>query len=253
MSPGDTPKILHQTWAVAEVPAPLKKFVDSCKRANRDYTYQFHTDKDLEELIKYMFPQYWNAYVGFSRQIERVHFARYALLWWFGGVYADIDAQCVRNFDKQVALNCPVFGNEPVERREALYDGRSYVLGNSIMISPPRHPIWIDIMNNVVKNYVPGHDPDYNTGPMMLTNLYDTRLVVFTGTVVLPACVFYEQNDEHTAKANKTDKKKRSMQTEPKPLVSLSSPRKAAVVMALVFLGFIVVWRLQEAVNKFVF
>lgn len=247
MSPGDTPKIIHQTWKVAEVPAALKKCVDSCKRVNHDYTHQFYTDRDLEELIKHRFPQYWNAYVGFSRQIERVHFARYAILWWFGGVYADIDAQCVRNFDNQVALNCPVFGNEPVERREALYDGRSYVLGNSLMISPPRHPIWVDIMNNVVKNYVPGHDPGYNTGPMMLTNLYDSRLVVFTGAVVLPACVFHEQSDEHASnQTNKKDKKdKKDKADRPEPLVCLSLQKAALVVAIVIFVWVSLAWGSQ--------
>lgn len=193
--PEKTPKIIHQTWKDHNIPENLVEYAESCKRVNPDYEYILHTDTDLRNIVKEYFPNYIKDYDNFSHFIERVDFARYAILWAFGGVYADLDMQCFNSFDPLVQRNKPVFGSEPIEHRERLYEGRKIVICNALMISPPRDPIWLEVMQFAVDNYKPGVDPVYNTGPMMLTQLYEKDPFVFSKSILLSSCAFYAQSD----------------------------------------------------------
>lgn len=195
-----TPRIIHQTWKTQSVPHTLREYAESCKRVNPSYAYRMYTDSDLRDIIVSAFPQYIMAYDGFAHNIERVDFARYAILYTIGGVYADLDMQCVSPFDKYVALSRPVFGDEPVEHRDTLYGGRSHVICNALMISPPKQQIWLDIMDWIVQNYNPTNNPVYNTGPMALTLLYESIPSAYSQSLITSACEFYSQTDRMTTK-----------------------------------------------------
>lgn len=200
LQPTFVPKIIHQTWKTQSVPLALREYAESCKKANPDYAYRLYTDQDLRDVIVRSFPQYLMAYDAFERNIERVDFARYAIMHSIGGVYADLDMQCFYSFDKYLAHQSPVFGNEPIEHRDRLYQGRQYVICNALMISPPGQEVWIKIMDFIVSHYVAGQDPVYNTGPMALTKLYESDKTAFAGCIILPSCDFYAQSDHMTNK-----------------------------------------------------
>lgn len=193
-----TPKILHQTWKTLDVPPNLKAYADSCKKQNLDYEYRLWTDDDLRRLIANDYPQYLVAFDSFAKNIERVDFARYAMMHSIGGVYADLDIQCLKTFDPLVALNKPVLGSEPKEHRDELYERRRYVICNALLISPPGHPLWIQIMDFIVQHYKPGVNPVVNTGPMALTLLYEDNPHAYDDVLITNPCIFYGQTDFKT-------------------------------------------------------
>jgi len=193
-----TPRILHQTWKTTEIPSNLRGFVQSCKAMNSDYEYHLWTDQDLYQFIHRFFPQYAAAYDNFAQNIERVDFARYAIMYQIGGVYADLDIQCVKPFDSLLVRNQPIFGDEPVEHRERLYNNRKHVICNALLISPPRNSLWLKIMDFIVRTYHPTHGPVYNTGPMALTRMYEQTPRAFDGALITNPCIFYAQSDHMT-------------------------------------------------------
>ena len=196
-----TPRILHQTWKTTDIPDHLQAYVDSCKTIHPEYQYRLWTDRDLKEFIHSHYPQFAKAYDSFQVNIERVDFARYAILHKIGGVYADLDIQCTKNLDELTALNVPILGSEPIEHRERLYNNEPYVLCNALMISPPGEPVWLHIMHNIVQKYKKSANPVYNTGPMAVTRAFKDNVGAFDHVLLISACSFYPQTDHMSRKS----------------------------------------------------
>ncbi len=191
-----TPKIIHQTWKDKNVPTESLENVKSCQDSN--YEYRFYTDDDLLDVVVRHFPQYLEQYKNFKKNIERVDFARYAILYSYGGVYLDLDVECLKKLDTFISTNKIILGTEPKEHRDALYDSRKIVLCNAVMISPPKQTLWLSLMDHIIKNYDPDKGPVYNTGPMALTSLYEKQPNLFRNVLITSPCVFYPQTDKYT-------------------------------------------------------
>ncbi len=119
----NTPKIIVQTWKTKKLPSHLQELWEEweilCKRD--DYHHLLYTDEDLRDVIQKNFPQYIKLYDEFTNPLERVDFARYAILYLTGGIYADLDTAPLKSIDKWVEMNKIVLGSEPVEHCSLLY------------------------------------------------------------------------------------------------------------------------------------
>jgi len=193
-----TPKIIFQTWKTpTTIPLYLQKYQEKWKEYCRElnYKYKLYSDEDLRDIIAKYFPDYLAFYDGCTRNIERVDFSRYVILYLQGGAYADLDTIPLKNLDVFFSMNKPVLGCEPREHREALYQGREKVICNAFMISPPGHPLWIELMKFIRENYKSHGNPVYNTGPMAMTLFYEENPSIFQDTLITNSCVFFPITD----------------------------------------------------------
>lgn len=95
------PKIIHQIF-----PENKKRWDPLWFECHESWKKQFsefefiywNDDKDLENLIRIHFPQYHSVYLKCPSHITRIDFARYFILYLYGGIYADMDIFCYRNF-----------------------------------------------------------------------------------------------------------------------------------------------------------
>lgn len=184
------PRILHQTWKTHEVPESLQPLRQAWLKITPDYQHPLYDDADLRNIIQTHFPRYLSSYDSFTQNIERVDFARPALLYLYGGVYADLDTEPLRNIDVWLQQGKVVLGREPLEHSRGLY-GREVVLCNAFIISPPRQQVWLDFMDYIVAHYEPYYKPVENTGPMALTKFYEAHPDKFSNTVITDPCVFF--------------------------------------------------------------
>jgi len=58
----------------------------------------WNDNTDLDDLIETYYPQFAKIYDNFPYKIMKINFARFAMLHHFGGIYADMDIFCYRNF-----------------------------------------------------------------------------------------------------------------------------------------------------------
>ena len=140
-------KIIHQT-------APNDKnkwhpIWETCQKTWQkhfsfpEFKYKLWNDDDLYELIKNYFPQYIKLYNDFGNDIIlKVDFARYAILYKYGGIYADMDFMCKKNFYNQLTNNLIIVESS----------ASSEIVQNSLMASPPNDNRWLKVMDNC-KNY----------------------------------------------------------------------------------------------------
>lgn len=139
------PKIIHQT-------APTNKnhwhpLWFKCTQSWFDnYPYFEHriwNDKEIDDLVKEHYPKYWEMYNAFPVHIMKIDFVRFCFLHKFGGIYADMDMFCYKNFYKE--LNKDIYllenemGNDPIE--------------NSMMVSEAGNPFWIECMDLSLKRH----------------------------------------------------------------------------------------------------
>ena len=103
------PKIIHQTAPADKSTHPLTwtKCHESWKREFPESTYKhiMWTDEDLDILIKNDFPWFYSYYINYPKNIERIDIARYFILYKHGGIYADMDFYCNKNFFNNVEFS----------------------------------------------------------------------------------------------------------------------------------------------------
>ncbi|HEX9105675.1 MAG TPA: glycosyltransferase [Longimicrobiales bacterium] len=125
------PAIVHQTWKTADVPERFRAAASSWRRLHPAWEYRFWTDADIDRFVRERFPRLLPLFAAYADAIQRVDAFRYLVLYDQGGLYADLDIECLRPFDDlrrhQVVL--PV--TAPVG------------LSNDLMLAQPGHPLFL--------------------------------------------------------------------------------------------------------------
>jgi mannosyltransferase OCH1-like enzyme len=166
----DIPKIIHQT-----APADKTKWNDiwfkcqeSWKKHFPDFEYKMWTDEDLDQLIKNDFLWFYEIYEKYDKNIKRIDIARYFILHKYGGIYADMDYICFKNF-------YDLLPKDKVSIAISRFPENEY-MQNALMISPKEHPFWM----NVIKKATERYNTNYNngfvldaTGPRLIDSTYE--------------------------------------------------------------------------------
>lgn len=133
------PKIIHQI--APEDTTRWHPIWNKCyptwKSQFPDFELRLWNDQaGINEFVQQHYPQYYDMFMEFPAHIMRVDFVRFCLLHHFGGIYADMDMFCYRNFYDELS--------HPLHIIEAPY-GEEF-LESSLMISEAGHPFWLDCM-----------------------------------------------------------------------------------------------------------
>lgn len=137
------PKIIHQTWKTKKIPEKLKFCVNSWKKYNPEYTYMFWEDKDIDIFIKKKYPQYIDIYSKLKQGIQIADLFRILILHYYGGIYADIDFECLRPIDLWNINHSKInIAFEPKEHHNI------DVLCNALIISPKNVNIMLEIIEH---------------------------------------------------------------------------------------------------------
>lgn len=91
------PKIIHQTWKNDKLPGAFQNWSKSWQECLPGWEYRLHTDEDNRNFIKEHFPEFLSTYDGYGKNIQRVDAVRYAYLAIDGGLYVDMDIECLKD------------------------------------------------------------------------------------------------------------------------------------------------------------
>jgi mannosyltransferase OCH1-like enzyme len=161
------PKIIHQT-APADKSKWRPEWVE-CQKTwhtffpSPEYTYMMWTDEDLDNLIKTDFPEFYQNYKNYNKNIKRFDIARYFILYKYGGIYADMDYKCFKNFYTMIPINKVSISESPFENE--------YVQ-NALMMSSVNHPFWMKVIEKA-KTRLNADDILYQTGPRLVSDTCD--------------------------------------------------------------------------------
>lgn len=170
------PRIIHQTWKSTDVPQPLARFQARWRALHPDFEYRLWTDQQNDAFVRAEFPQHYQLYRSFSREIYRADMVRCLYLLRFGGVYIDLDVEPLRPLDSFLAActEC-VLGAEP-ESHAQKRRGKSLMACNAIMASVPGHAFWQRMLEEIERRAAqPGGEPVGVTGPLALDAAYEAH------------------------------------------------------------------------------
>ena len=94
------PKIVHQTWRTRNIPQEWRAWHQTWKVCfpSPEFQHIIWTDKDARRLIETKYTWFLDIYDGYPHQIQRADAVRYFILFEYGGIYADLDYECLRPF-----------------------------------------------------------------------------------------------------------------------------------------------------------
>ena len=170
------PAVIHQTWKTRNIPPFMRAWHLSWRHFNPQWTLRLWTDADNRQLVVERFPWLLPLYDSYKQPIMRVDMARCLILKLHGGVYADLDFECLKAIDPLVVEHELVLGKEPeqnVQRWNSSHpSGVSHIDGdlisNAWMASAAQHPFWDAAIEQLLRRRkLPA--PVEATGPIALT------------------------------------------------------------------------------------
>ena len=183
---GTIPKFIHQSWKQYKLEDKFYYWHTSWRELHPDWIYVFWTDSDNENLVRKHFPWFWETYNSLELVILKADVARNMYMYKYGGVYADLDMQCLRNmeglFNKytQDMIANSAQRDQDDAGREQLYSlaflaqmGTNSDWGHSVpnawMASSGGHPLWLMTLEETRKRFdeIHGGAEDL-TGPVSL-------------------------------------------------------------------------------------
>src|SRR5690348_2125687 len=93
------PHAIHQTWKSADVPPRFAAYARSWRMHHPRWPWRLWTDADLRAFVAAHEPAFLATYDAYAHPICRVDAARYAIMRHVGGVYADLDFECLAPLD----------------------------------------------------------------------------------------------------------------------------------------------------------
>lgn len=157
-TPQPIPKYIHYIWFAfntkhRHLSEKEKMNMDNCIRLNPGYNVTLWNETHAEQFISTHYQTFLNIYHSYWYPIQRNDLFRYAILHYYGGIYLDLDIQCVVPLDtiiKNSSLEMP--GSDVITARE-YYNAPGLVgwsgLLNSFIASPPRHPFLLECLSNL--------------------------------------------------------------------------------------------------------
>jgi len=177
-----------QTWKTTEIPEHYKNFVNKIKNMNPNWNYMFFDDEDIITFMKSTTPEYYETFLNLSGKIQQIDFFRYVAIYYFGGMYLDLDIDIVCGFDDIDLDKCifPIESKNPVD--EILASQSVHLVGNYAFYAPKGHLFLKKIIENIVNQRIPAetilaaqknHTDDsrdvyvyYRTGPILVSQTY---------------------------------------------------------------------------------
>lgn len=168
------PALIHQTWKEGTVPCQFLQWSDSWKQHHPNWEYMLWTDERNREFVRKHYPGFLDKYDAYPSDIQRVDAVRYLILYKMGGVFVDLDVECLKNIAPLLKDAHCVFGEEPYDH--CLWHGKEHIISNAFMASEPGDNFLRELISELY-NYNGKTDHRFNqvlesTGPFMLSRVY---------------------------------------------------------------------------------
>ncbi|MEM7356415.1 MAG: glycosyltransferase [Acidobacteriota bacterium] len=162
-------RILHQTWKTGEIPERFRPWVESVRRENPDFDYRLWTDADNLRLIEEHYPWFLETYLAYRHPVERADAARYFIVYTHGGLYLDLDMECLQPLSPLLEDDAVHLALEAGPRIE------QQVISNALLGAPRHHPFFERVIRALPaarQRDVTFQDIFDNTGPNLFSKLW---------------------------------------------------------------------------------
>jgi inositol phosphorylceramide mannosyltransferase catalytic subunit len=185
------PKRIFQTWKNKSPPKKMAYWAETWRSNNPDYYYVLWDDADNRRFVAENFQWFLPTYDSYDKEIKRADAIRYMYLYTYGGIYADLDFECLKPFDSLLEeyKSYDIILGQMESDLSQWHSSNN--IPNAIMISKPGCNFWLRVLERmVVKATSQGKGrPEVETGPVVLKEVYSTAW--FDRIKLLPPSVLY--------------------------------------------------------------
>lgn len=177
------PDLITQTWRDRTLPEAARPYAESWRRCNPAMNYRLFDDADCDALMADAFPEHLDLYRRLPFPVMRADVFRYAVVHRDGGIYADIDMECLRPVAPLLADRKAVLSVEAeitARRQRELGYARPLQIANCIFAAMPGTEFFRAAVDRAMRlcaarSSIARSDVEDLTGPRMLTRLFYER------------------------------------------------------------------------------
>ena len=196
------PKLIHQSWQTTDLSTYGKIAVrsqNSWKRLYPDFEYKFWTDEDIAKYIKKQPLKYQDTFHTLDKNIKKMDFFRYLILYEYGGIYVDMDFIARTRIENKILLDYGFIGY----KAHRPTDGTNFTRRNPKATSEQNAPIITDecgrwalgqaffaceqghegiqlLIDDIAKNRNSKLHPLDHTGPEKIHNIFVNNNLMFS-------------------------------------------------------------------------
>jgi len=142
------PKTIHQIYDYpSEFPDILSDLPKSWKREHPTWEYYLWEHKKIQNFLSNNFSQFIPIYNSFHYNKQRWELLRYLILYHFGGLYVDMDYECLQPIDSLLENHLCCLGLEPAEHADRF--GKQDLIGNAMLATVPHYPFFKQIIEKI--------------------------------------------------------------------------------------------------------
>ncbi|GHT19378.1 hypothetical protein AGMMS4957_03790 [Bacteroidia bacterium] len=172
------PRIIHHIYEdPAGPPANLLTIAETWKEKHPDWEYRFWNRKMINDFIESTCPDFSAYYHSFPFDVQRWDAIRYLILYHIGGVYMDLDYECIQPLDVLLTDSSCCMGMDPIGH--ARVQSKPMMVGNALMAAAPKHKFFQNIIEDMKANFTTDNLKGKflhvleSTGPLMVTRVYE--------------------------------------------------------------------------------
>lgn len=191
-------KQIHFIWWQGwnKLPHKYEIHIKNWKKHNPDYKIYYWDEQKIIDLFnkKSIKP---NLLDDFDLMIQKIDFSKYVILYYYGGIYSDVDINCNNSIDNFISKDkFTVCKMKPFNNIN--YD----LINNGFIYSPKNDVIIKKIINQCIKhnNYILGHyiiselQTLLVTGPLMMSHLLYKEDIHILDNNIIYECNLEEYN-----------------------------------------------------------
>jgi|GEM_PF-361110 len=190
------PPIIHQTWKDDFPPDHMTLLTNTWKENHPDWEYILWTDEMNREFIRRYFPGFLLQYDSYEYNIQRVDAVRYFILYKLGGLFIDLDFECLVNIESLLTDSECVFALEPIEH--CIQFRKDKIICNAFMACKPGNNFF-EFICNTLSSFAK-RDSTFissilcSTGPFALSDIYNLyedkeQIRILPSSTVYPLCI----------------------------------------------------------------
>lgn len=161
------PKIIHQ-FSNKELFKKYNNYHEKCKKINNNWLFKVWDDNEMFKFINMSKnDNFKKLFYSYSFDQQRYDIFRYFLLYQFGGIYIDIDYECIEPFDNYINQLS----------NSVAFIKSNYWYSIHMIISTNKNKLWTFILNNLdiykrkYLNYGKYYKIIKSSGPDFITNI----------------------------------------------------------------------------------
>lgn len=177
------PKVIHQIWIGGPLPDVFKKYMKTWQELHPDWEYVLWDDEKVKELFPLYNQRFYDESEGMGVKSDLL---KWEIIYRFGGVYADVDFECLRPLDLL---------NHTYDFYTALqpFDAFFVQLGAALFAAHPGHPILKHCIETIKDDWHHQGAPK-KSGPVHFTKAFiPTAGKNGKKDIAFPAFYFYPQ------------------------------------------------------------